>query len=461
MISQAEFFKTLVSKNSTDESILSATAASNCKPTKLLEKLTEAERFGQALEVSMKYGLDPSSIWKTWAIRCLKNRNFPAAREKFRHCFARSKPHSGRTSGATSALLGEIVNQLAKMPENKLPLREEVELIMKRDLSEKDPDEVDGFRTISRRLESKKTIYSECLYYLKEYGTATDYVRFFVRHSMWDEAMRTLLDKKNHINKEKFFINDVIMHSMMVGQLDLLVSVWHTIDPEFKRSSEYLRATYKFLSNSQRPNILYFIQSTIGDHIAATSTQLQHIFLSKPYRNYRELYNRISSLRMATDELKTYLRKCSDSSYEDKADLTFAAISTEEAAKQLATFDLQIVITKNFFINEVSGCVNDVNITTHDYDLTWTASIELSDIHSVLMNQIEKLKGERNGQTKTCVKSDDTSPVTLFDKDQDRITFLTALIMIYFDLTCSTYFSKTGLDLADQLIRVSKSDLSL
>lgn len=459
MISQADFFKTLVSKNSSDESILTAASTPNCKPTKILEKLTEAERFGPALEVSMKYGLDPSSIWKTWAIRCLKNRNFQAAREKFRHCFTRSRPHSGRTSGATSALLAEILNQLSRMPEYKIPLREEVELIKKRKLSEKKSEQSNDKRIAAAGIEGKPTIYEECLYYLREYGTATDYVRFFVKHSLWHNVVQTLIDKKSHINKDKFFINDVFSYSMTVGQLDILLDSFQKIDPEFKRSSEYFRVIYKFLSSNQRPNVLYCIQSIIKDHVAAANTQLIHVFLSKPYRNYRDLYARISSLATACEELKAYLKKCetnpNSSPLNPMEDWFFEEILPDEARELVAKIELQNVITKNFFINEVSGCVNNINLAMIDSEVTWATSNEISDMHLVLKEQIEKLKGESNEYTKTRFKSGDTSPITLFDKDQNRITFLAALVLVYFDPTCSTYFSKTGLVLANQLIRVS------
>lgn len=457
MISQADIIKTLVNKNCTDESVMSIALSPDCTPPKLLEKLTEAERFDLALDFSMKLGLDVILLWKTWAMRCLRRRNFPEAREKFRRCFSRMRLPGGRISPAQSNLLEDILYELTKMDENQLPLADEVELIKKRRtflVRERQSALLYSHHkaaSLTRSVISKPTINVECAYYLNEYGTIQDRVKFYVNNSLWQDAIDALLHKSSQVNIDKFFIGEIVRYCTTTGHFGDLVESFLRSDPDIRISAIYFKAIYNFCIRNKKYNLLYYVQSTIGDHVAAASTQINFFFLRKPITSYRELNQRLCNLLNARKNYEDYLENLNVRSRQlpqtntinsrqlqqlqlqlqqqqhQQQDLSlFSQMLVTEVKRQLKIIDQQVDITRNFAINEVAGSVNGIEI---NFDKTGAKEKSNRDV--------------------------DESPVTLFEKSNERKTFLAALVLIYFDPSCSSYFSKNGLDIANQLIDVS------
>lgn len=438
MISQADIIRTLVNKNCTDENVMSTALSPDCTPPRLLEKLAEAERFDLALDVTMKLGLDVIPLWRTWAIRCLRHRAFKGAREKFRHCFLRLRKPGSRGNPIQSTLLTEILRELTKMDEVKPFLSEEVELIKQGKFSSLSENSK-PINTIHEPslVVSKPKIYAECIYYLKEYGGVEDHIRFYIRNNLWEEAIKDLLSNSKQINMDKFFLGEVLNYSLNLGQLTKLMKVFLDLDPNMAMCTKYFKAIYTFCIRNRRYNLLYYVQSYLGDYLGAASTQLEFFYLKAPVRSYRELNQRISSLKLALknyqdhlnggDLLSSKISRSNVATMSKQKSGLFSSMSDVEVEKQIVLIRRQIDITRNFALNEVSGCVN---------------GLELGD------DCITKDKSSAS-------QSSNDLPVTLFEKSENRKTFLAALVLIYFDLSSSTYFSRNGLDLANQLIIVS------
>lgn len=416
MISQTDIIKTLVNKNCTDESVLSTALSKDCTPTKLLEKLTETERFDLALDISMKSGLDVIPLWRTWAMRCLQNRNFQGAREKFRHCFPRLRLPGYRVSPGQSGLLAEILRVLAQMEEIQLPLTEKIELIKQR----KEPVVI---KFEDDDLRSRPTIFAECLYYMKQYGATEVHIKFYVANNLWDLAVKDLVENVKKINIEKFFIGDIVQYATSRGRFEHLIKAFLQLDPNIVDTISYFKALYSFCANNRRYNLLNYIQTTIGDHIAAADTQIRLFFLKRPVKSYRELSSRITNLTSARESYQQYLQVLDNDA--TVVSSLFGKLPREVVEERIKLINSQTEITRNFSINEVSGCINGIEIPSE--------------------NNIEKALAVSDEEP-------DDAPVTLFDRSERRKTFLTALVLIYFDLSCSTYFSKNGLDFAMQLI---------
>lgn len=398
----------------------------DCTPLKLLEKLTETERFDLALDVSMKLGLDVMPLWRTWAMRCLQNYNFQAARDKFRHCFNRFRQPGGRTSPMHNKLLTDILRQLCKMDDTKLPLLEEIELIKLRKL---DAEHNDLGR--EKPILSRVKIYEECCWYLREYGKPNDWIRFYVRNSLWNKAVEALLSKQSiKTDDEKFFLTDVVLYATSRGSLDDLIKAFMHLDPIIVNSAKYFKVIYTFCLRNRRYNLLYYVQSTIHDHIAAANTLIEHMFLKKPVSSYRELNHRIGNLVQAYKEYSDYLERVVKSSQAPQDNEHFLQYSPPDKVEvQMNIVNTQIEITRNFAINEVSGCIN--------------------------INDLDDEANELKIKPYEDCGIDQNFPVTLFDTDERRKTFLVALVLMYFDVSCSAYFSKSGLDLTNKLIAVS------
>lgn len=422
MLSQSDILRTLANYSCSDEAVTSMALSSECTPTRLLEKLTEAERLDIALDISMKLGLDVTPLWRTWALRCLQNSSFQQAREKFRHCFMRLKLPSGRSSPAQSMLLGDILSTLTKLEDSPLPLAEQVALIKKGVYI------YDVQTQESNPVTSKPKIYNECNYYLKEYGNAEDVIEFNVRNLLWDEAVKFMIENASQVNVEKFFLKKILLPVTSRGQLKHLLEAFIRQDHSIALSTKYFKAIYKSCVQSKRYNLLHYIQVLIGDNIAAANTHINFFFFKKPIQSYKEFNQRLTYLKSARKNYQNYLDKLEIGNVEGvqkRGPELFYHLSKDEVRNKLKLLDWQIDITHNFSVNEVPGTLNGVEI---DF---WSS---------------ENKKSEN-----------DERPVTLFDEDVRRRTFLTALVLIYFDLSCSSYFSKTGFDLARNLMSVSNN----
>lgn len=402
---------------------MSTALSPDCTPPKLLEKFTEAERFDLALDVSMKLGWDVLPLWKTWAMRCLTNRNFPEARKKFRHCFQTIRSQHGRCS-----LLSDILNVLTRMEESKLPLGEEIELIKQgkspyrtgpNDLSE--PVKMDR---------AKPKIFEECLNYLREYGNSAQMVKFYVDNQLWTQAIE-ILESRPELTR--LFISDVLSCLLVTGHLDDFVSSSMQHDPTFEKTGLYFETIYRYCSTQRRHNILYFIQNKIGDYVAAAENQVTNFFLKKPTIGYKELNLRLTNLTSACDNYREHLARMERIREEDSCDVSgpdfFTRLSINETQARLDTLNTQLDITRNFAINEVSGCINGIEVV----------------FGAGQVNSNEQLTNDDDDEL-------DTSPVTLFDRGPRRRTFLAALVMTYYDTNCDTCFSDSGFELANRLI---------
>jgi hypothetical protein len=432
MISQADIIRTLVNQNCTDESIMSTALSPDCTPPKLLEKFTEAERFDLALDVSMKLGWDVLPLWKTWALRCLKNYNFQGAREKFRHCFQRIRSPNGRSN-----LLCDILKALVRMRENKMPLSDEIELIKQRkSLNQADVCSQPSGET-SKIDVAKPKIFAECMHYLQEYGNNEQRIKFYIDNQLWEQAVNVLIECRGKISLDRYFINDVISYTLTTGNFDNIVAAFLKHDPGFEKSSKYFEVIYKYFVSQRRFNTLYYVQNEIGDHVAAAENQVKNFFLRKPMINYKELNQRLLSLISARDNYLQHLNKFKQSGTFDgktngpklKLPEFFSELSEEETVTRLQNINNQIEITRNFSINEVTGCINGIEVVVAD--------------------------DTDNDDTKS---DQDTSPVTWFDRSERRRTFLAALIMIYYDINCDTYFSDSGFELSNRLCNEYRLD---
>lgn len=469
MISQADIIRTLVNKNCTDELVMSTALSPNCTPAKLLEVLTEAERWDLALDVSMKISLDVSSLCKSWAMRCLMNRDFKTARDKFKQCFKRNRLPGNRTAIFNhNDTLFDILAALSKMEEYPVPLHEQIQSIKSGLLKRADDGDLGAAKSSStppKSIVDKPTIHSECLYYLKEYGCTNDFIKFNIINGIWDQAIQLLLTQCDQVNIEKFFITNVVQYTSKIGQFGNIVTTLKESDPACSKSEMYFKSIYKYCQRYRRYNTLHQVQVTIGDYIAAAYTQLRHFYLASPMKNYRELNYRIPSLMIAQNNYETYLKiHIAD----DKTITTpvgchssqpsfFATMPIEEVKRAIELIKLQSELTVSFALNEVSGCIHELDLSFNETKTDNDVIDRKNTKQALGMNQ-KPVEPSDNASTKSAREGGDRSiPVTIFDPDHLRQTYLAALALIYYDTSCSEYISESGLSMARRIIEVSSS----
>lgn len=328
------------------------------------------------------------------------------------------------------------------MEEHKPPLSEVIELIKQRRGAHvikfthgEEPNSTSINKKPLKMSETKPKIYEECMHYLQEYGNKEQQIKFYVSNQLWEQAIKMLLDHRDQKSPDKYFISDVISYSSTTGHLDDVVSTFIKHDERFEKSAKYFEALYKYYKTNKRYNTLYYVQNELGDHVAAAENQVINFFLRKPTISYKELNQRLTSLTSARDNYQQHLAKFEQSfanSQEiderlraNQANL-FTNLTKDETEARLQLITTQIEITRNFAINEVPGCIHGIEVVVRGDGMNSNGAIGDDE--------------------------DDDSPVTLFESSERRRTFLAALIMIYYDLNCDSYFSDSGIELANRVI---------
>lgn len=457
MISQSDIIKILVQRKCSDESVMSTANSPNCSLTQLIEKLIEAERFDLALDISMKLGLDVTPICKTWAMRCLSARNFTMAREKFRYCFKRLCPQGNRTSIIQTKLVADILDELRKLEEKPMLLVEKVELIKNGNyisnasIGASNPPVIAMNEYSSSIMASKTSILAECRYYLQEYGNICDLIKFNLQNHLWPELIMSLMDNWDKNSKmDQLFLSEVIPYVNSTGNLGTLLGVIQKCDPKFDKFAIYIKSLYGFCARNRRYHSLYYIQRTIGDLLAAANTQLRYFFLIKPVKNYRELGLRRGSLTKALNDHQNFIQinyHGITGMSRGKLASFFTDMSEIDIKSRIVAIQRQIKITENFAFNEVSGCLSqseELSLMNIDND---NDNDENNDDPGL---QVGGGPDYMSGQYDSS-----RSPVTLFDQSKRRKSYLAALVLIYYDQTCKSYFSRDGLQLANEIIWVN------
>jgi len=334
-------------------------------------------------------------------------------------------PSSGRSAlgSDSSRLLKSILEELVKVEENKAPLKDEIECIKNQDF-----DSYTKYRSRNKMILERPEIYKECIHYLKEYGTVKDLVTFLSQQFLWKEVVEHLLDNLE-FSQEKFFINEVLLYAASKGNLNGLVTEFLNLDPNIERSKQYFKTIYDYCAKTKRFNLLNYIQYRIGDFVAAAESQINHHFLSSPASSYKTLNRRLPNLIKAIGIYREYLRKLAVKKHNIsmKNDLRrkdvvitdlFSEMNHHNVEMRISLIEMQIEITKNFSLSEVSGCMSDLGSKSDD---------ELRE-------------------------KADSFPVTLFDRSDRRKTFLAALVLIYYDPECNSYFSDQGVELTRRIV---------
>lgn len=198
MQAQLDLIKTLVN-NSCNESIMAVAFSHDFVPNKLLEKLLDAEYFDLAIELSTKFGLDSTPVWRTWAMQCLRNGYLGAAREKFHPCFTRAKYSSDQVKVANSKLLAKITSVISRLDDKKLPLMQQIKKIKQGILMSTDHSR--GTTTMTL----KPSLFAECLYYLDSYGNEQDRVQFYITYCLWDKSISYVFDQNVYTNRMQLY----------------------------------------------------------------------------------------------------------------------------------------------------------------------------------------------------------------------------------------------------------------
>lgn len=417
MLSQVDVIRTLVNNNCCDKFILSIAFSPDHSPVRLQEKLLEMERFDLALEIAMKFGLDVPAVWRTWAMQCLKNRRFPEAREKFKHCFTRTRQANDQINQTQSKLLSEILSAIVKLEDKQRSLAARIYSIEHGQFSDSNLPKDLSLPS------AKPAIFAEALYYLDLYGSLEDYVRFFVSNGLWRRTIELLAAEPSSTANEaynKLFFEDVFMKAAAKGSLNELLSEMSTVDPTQNRLWKYKLAVCKYCARKQMHNLLYYMQENMNDHLRAAITQINCFFLKKPIINYRDLNGRLHHLVKARRHCEQYL---SDANQAAANRVRMMNMSENDVTRQIKVISTQIDVTQSFSANNVIGCLNGIELEDSTTDDPSQATDSLDH------------------------------PVTLFDKALSRRTLFAALVACYYG-----NYPSEGLTLANQLIDDNELD---
>lgn len=344
LLSRVDIVKMLVEGNCANRDLISLVTLKENAAIRLQEKLIEMERFDLAYHIATKYGINLKQIWKTWAMVCLKHGQFAEARKKFKPCFV-SK--SSSNNDINSKLLQEIfdVFDTIKGRVGNSSLRDRCRAIT----SGQAPSLVKKISVPDGQDECTlhPDLIEEGVYYLENFGSKEDTVRFYVRFGHYKQAINVFLDDRNSRNFLNIFVTRLLLPVIKCGNFKKLMNLTTTIDPTFNKTWKFWIYACKYFSNNNHFHILHTIQVFMGDYIRAAMTQIS-FFLTPKATDYGQLYSRIDNLLMAKQHCQYFLAN------QDRINKGCLVFAKEEVQKQIQVIDMQIEITKRFYNKKIT-----------------------------------------------------------------------------------------------------------
>ena len=351
MLGRLDVIRMLINSNcNTRELISYALSNSDNSIMKLQEKLIEMERFELARDLAAKFGLDSKSIFKTWAFICLKHNQFIEARDKFKLVFDKNKS----SESDKNRILDNIIHILSKRKYwANTSLRDECLHIKKGKPKTRDVANSSSNRLLadnSSELQTKNPkVFEEIMYYLREYGTNEDIIKFYVKQSMFKKAITLFLNDSNCYTNN-FFMKELFMASVKRGYLSSFLRELKVCDPVLTRVWKYLLALCKYLSAAHMFHVLHVVQVFMGDHLRAAITQINCFFLIPTPSDYFELHSRLHNLQAAKQHCTDFL-SMSATNYRNGC----LIMERDEVMRQLRSLNIQIDITVRFNDNQIKG----------------------------------------------------------------------------------------------------------
>ena len=417
---------------------------------KLQEKLLEMERFELAIDIAKKYGLDSSSIWKTWAIICLKHLQFADARRKFNRYF----DQTARASDDQQTLKN-IVDILVRSNSTNLQpmsIKEKCNQILagKYDFLSDSTDLVHPSQSTSQmttpsailqqRSHLKPRIYQEIVYYIKQYGTADDLLHFYVEHHYWKEAVEYFIglnrEQAASANTCSHFLNSLFIPAQTRGSLGAFFAAIRQSDPQLAILWSSLIAICRHLTKNEYFNSLYRVQIFMSDYLRAAITQINCFFLSQrtassdavadddstaatDMDSFDLLYRRITHLEKARDNCNMYLHNV------EYVKLKPGCLHVEkkDVLKQIRLIEVQIDILKRFKLKRVKYPLTSL-FSTDDGDHQPSSNRYLPPSGLVLRAFQSELAVSFTGRSHF--------PPTLLEHDLVRKSQIAALMILYF-----------------------------
>lgn len=293
---------------------------------RLQTQLLEAELWDLALEVSTKSGMERIGVWTAWGKGCLRAGRWKEAREKFVHCF----PSSSRINKAApdSPLLVDILQILENTPHladqdvlQKVVSPNTLHNRYARSAAVSVLNTLASLKSTSQgkflqgtRGSLQPIVYSECCYYLGEYGSHATFLQFLVQHSDFKATVEHTL---SHSIDSQVFFEHVYMPCLRRGVITPLHSAMTAVDPSLAVWTTYLYGICAALERRKLLHTLYEVQQWSKDHVRSAMTCIRFYHLNA--KSYLQLATNINYLMRAQSHLEGALAVASVSKKSDQS----------------------------------------------------------------------------------------------------------------------------------------------
>ncbi|XP_049845454.1 zinc finger FYVE domain-containing protein 26 isoform X2 [Schistocerca gregaria] len=278
----------------------------------LRNHLLAEELWPLALEVSTKCGLDCTGVWAAWGKASLRAGFWNDAREHFAHCLK-----AGSRPPRDPPLLMEIISIL-----------EEVSLGHSNNSSESSirqfpvddnsvlhalasVDDISSGRYMLSAPASNTVFigpkighkfYEESIFYLKQYGSHSGIISFYLRHDDETAALRYIQEQK--VDPE-IFLHIIYIPSLQKGTVSSLHGRMEWMDSSLLQWKPYLCHICHHLEKQGYLNVLYQLQIFMKDYVRAAMTCIR--FYHAGARSYTDLANNVNYLEQANKHLQNSL----------------------------------------------------------------------------------------------------------------------------------------------------------
>lgn len=278
----------------------------------LRNHLLAEELWPLALEVSTKCGLDCTGVWAAWGKASLRAGFWNDAREHFSHCLK-----VGSRPPRDPPLLMEIIgileevslghsDSISESSNKQLPLDENSVLHALATVDDISSGRymlsASALNTVFIGPKIGPKFYEECIFYLKQYGSHSGIISFYLRHDDENAALRYIQEQK--VDPE-IFLHIIYIPSLQKGTVSSLHSRMEWMDSTLLQWKPYLCHICHYLEKQGYLNVLYELQIFMRDYVRAAMTCIR--FYHAGARNYTDLANNVSYLEQAKKHLQNSL----------------------------------------------------------------------------------------------------------------------------------------------------------
>lgn len=177
----------------------------------------------------------------------------------------------------------------------------------------------------------------ECLYYLGQFGSHASLLKFCMKHTLIDRAVRHAFEHQVDI---EVFMDKLVIPCSDNSLLSELKNAFERVDPKLTRSRSYIIATCKYLNEQKAFKTLVSFQVYMRDFVRAALTCI------RVFMDTTDAVHRVKCLELAKSYFEDAMKDETDTASIESDSSSAPVMSTANMASYIMKIDIQMEVLK-------------------------------------------------------------------------------------------------------------------